>query len=122
MFHELSLSDLKILIKELRAHHNIRGYSRMKKEELVAELTARFVLRDGNLYLKQDPAPRQAKPLSAAELKRNIKTYLASITSDELKETTRRELRDGFQDRSGVDMTPHKELFKKLVDEVKKRL
>jgi hypothetical protein len=64
MFNELTLSELKLLIKELRAHHNIRGYSSMKKDALVAELSARFNLRDGNLYLKEDPAPKpvQTKP------------------------------------------------------------
>ena len=64
MFNELTLSELKLLVKELRSHHNIRGYSSMKKDALVAELSARFNLRDGNLYLKEDPAPKpvQTKP------------------------------------------------------------
>ena len=36
----------------------------MKKDALVAELSARFNLRDGNLYLKEEPAPKpvQTKP------------------------------------------------------------
>ena len=62
MFNELTLSELKLLVKELRAHHNIRGYSSMKKDALVAELSARFNLRDGNLYLKEEPAPKPVQP------------------------------------------------------------
>ena len=71
MFNELTLSELKLLVKELRAHHNIRGYSSMKKDALVAELSARFNLRDGNLYLKEEPAPKpvQTKPKKVSEVK-----------------------------------------------------
>jgi hypothetical protein len=54
MFATLSLKELKLLIRELRDHHSIKNYSKMKKAELVAELAARFILRDGNLYLKED--------------------------------------------------------------------
>ena len=62
MFDELSLKELKLLIRELREHHSIKGVSKMKKGQLVAALQERFILRSGNLYLKEDTrasAPRQ---------------------------------------------------------------
>ena len=87
MFNELTLSELKLLVKELRAHHNIRGYSSMKKDALVAELSARFNLRDGNLYLKEDPAPKavQTKPkkvLSEVKLAPEKKPDMRPIPRD----------------------------------------
>ena len=68
MFDELSLKELKLLIKELREHHSIKGSSKMKRAELVAALQERFVLRDGNLYLKADrrPAKEEAAPPAKA--------------------------------------------------------
>ena len=87
MFNELTLSELKLLVKELRAHHNIRGYSSMKKDALVAELSARFNLRDGNLYLKEDPVPKavQTKPkkvLSEVKLAPEKKPDMRPIPRD----------------------------------------
>ncbi len=74
MFDELSLKELKLLIRELREHHSIKGSSKMKRAELVAALQERFVLRDGNLYLKADARPAKevaappAKPNTAAQV------------------------------------------------------
>jgi hypothetical protein len=125
MFHELSLTQLKDLVKDLRAHHNITGYSRMKKESLVAELTARFVLRDGNLYLKEDVAPKTFTPKSKParsdkkkELERNIYHYLSGLSTDELSNLSSRVLREDFQELAGIDMLPHKEIFQKIAEEV----
>ena len=68
MFDELSLKELKLLIKELREHHSIKGSSKMKRAELVAALQERFILRDGNLYLKADRPAKEtpAPPAKAA--------------------------------------------------------
>jgi hypothetical protein len=80
MFDTLSIKELKLLLRELREHHSIKGVTKMKRAELVAALQERFVLRDdGNLYLKEDtrpaktpsaaPAPRAKKaPKTAAAL------------------------------------------------------
>lgn len=59
MFATLSLKELKLLIRELRDHHSIKNYSKMKKADLVAALAERFVLRDNNLYLKEDTRPKK---------------------------------------------------------------
>ena len=67
MFDELSLKELKLLIRELREHHSIKGSSKMKRAELVAALQERFVLRDGNLFLKADSRP--AKEVAAPPAK-----------------------------------------------------
>ncbi len=119
MFHELSLNELKSLIKDLRAHHNIRGYSRMKKEALIAALTDRFVLRDGNLYLKEALAPRTfapKAPRSDKDLERNIYHFLSGLSTELLRNSTSRELRTEFQALSGIDVA--KETFLKIAKEV----
>ncbi len=124
MFHELRLSDLKMLVRDLRAHHNIRGYSRMKKESLVAELTARFVLRDGNLYLKEELAPKTfvaktpKKTARSPDLQRNIYNYLSGLSYDVLYNTTPRVLRSDFESLAGIDMAPHKAIFRKIAEDV----
>ena len=120
MFEALSVKELKTLVRDLRAHHNIRGYSRMKKETLVGELTTRFVLRDGNLYLKEERAASVPKPARSPkkELERNIYQYLSGLTHDVLNTTSPRGLRDEFQALSGIDMAPHKAMFRKLAEEV----
>ncbi len=124
MFHELSLTQLKELVKDLRAHHNIRGYSRMKKESLVAELDARFVLRDGNLYLKEDVAPKTFTPKSKPvrsdkkELERNIYHYLSGLSYAVLRNASPDELRGEFETLAGIKTGSHKALFRKLTDEV----
>ena len=64
MFTKLTLQELKGLVSELRAHHNIVGYSRMKKNELIEELTARFILRDGSIYLKGEVKAKKLKARS----------------------------------------------------------
>ncbi len=125
MFHELSLIELKGLVKDLRAHHNIRGYSRMKKQSLVAELDARFVLRDGNLYLKEALAPRTFTPKAQParsnkkDLERNIYHHLIGLSTDELSNLSLRVLREDFQELFGIDMIPHKAIFEKIAEEVK---
>jgi len=117
--------ELKSLVKDLRAHHNIRGYSRMNKQSLVAELDARFVLKNGHLYLKEELAPKTyvPKPTKARgnkkDLERNIYHYLIGLSTDELSNLAPRVVREDFQELSGIDMIPHKELFQKLFDEVK---
>lgn len=59
MFETLTIKELKLLIRELKAHHSIKGVSKLTKDELVAELAARFILHDGNLYLKEDTRPKK---------------------------------------------------------------
>lgn len=54
MFESLSVKQLKTLITEFKAFHDIKGYHRMKKEQLVKELGKRFVLKNGRLHTKDD--------------------------------------------------------------------
>ena len=123
MFHELSLMELKSLVKDLREHHNIRGYSRMKKESLVAELTARFILRDGHLYLKEELAartyvPPPTKARSNKALEHNIYNFLSSLSYAALNNTSPSALINEFQSIAGINMARHEVMFKKLIDEV----
>ena len=98
----------------------------MKKEALVAELTARFDLRDGNLYLKEEApktsvskTPKKKSALSPEkELQRNIYNYLSGLSSDVLYNTTPRVLRSDFESLAGIDMAPHKAIFRKIAEDV----
>ena len=126
MFAELSIKELRLLIRELREHHSIKQSSKMKKGQLVAALQERFILREGNLYLKEDTRPAKeaakAKPRKKKEvspendLKREIYNYLSGLSYEQIEETPDRELRAAFQTLSGVD--PPKALFKTLVEQV----
>ncbi len=58
MFATLSLKELKQLVRALKDNHNIAGYSRMKKDDLVKALSARFVLLHGAIYLKFEDEDR----------------------------------------------------------------
>ena len=82
MFETLTLKELKLLIRELRDHHTIKGVSKMKKDELVTELSSRFILRDGNLYLREDT---RAKKEPATEKKQEPKTEKETASKPEKK-------------------------------------
>ena len=58
MFATLSLKELQQLVCALKNNHNIAGYSRMKKAELVDKLSARFVFLHGAIYLKYEDEDR----------------------------------------------------------------
>jgi hypothetical protein len=77
MFETLTIKELKLLIRELREHHSIKGVSKMKKPELVAELAARFILRDGNLYLKED-----ARPMKEPKIEPKLEKDMRLIPKD----------------------------------------
>ena len=68
MFETMKVKQLKALISHYRTYHNIKGYSRMKRNELVAELEKRFVIKDGQLYMK----PQMPEPVIAVKVKKRI--------------------------------------------------
>ena len=68
MFAELTLTELKDLVRVLKFYHDIAGFSRMKKAELVDKLSARFVLLNGAIYLKNEDQKR-AKAQEAQDAK-----------------------------------------------------
>ena len=73
MFANLKVAELRKLVSTYRKYHDIKGYSRMKKAELITELDKRFVVKDGMLYLKQqEPTPAK---------KRLTPTLVSSSTS-----------------------------------------
>ena len=132
MFAELSLKELKDLVRELRAHHNIAGYSRMKKAALVAELTARFVLRDGAIYLKgEEKAPTKAEAKAEAkapvedektrvqitkeQLQSRMIKFFKNLSEKELNDTTIEQKIKLFKKRESTDLTKkQKQLFNDL--------
>ena len=113
MFNTLTLKELKLLLRELKEHHSIKGVSKMKKPELVAALSARFNLVSGNLYLREDVRPAKEPKIDAIELETRLKKFLRALTTDELNSTSK-QIKIEFEAMTGIDMSPHKELFKKL--------
>jgi hypothetical protein len=55
MFSTFTVKQLKKLISDFKKHHTIKNYSRMRKQQLIAELETRFEIRDNQLYLKNAP-------------------------------------------------------------------
>ena len=62
MFESMTVKTLKQLVSQYRQHHNIKGYSKMKKAELLTELDKRFVIRNNELYLRQTTPTPTATP------------------------------------------------------------
>ena len=62
------MTELKDLVRVLKFYHDIAGFSRMKKAELVDKLSARFVLLNGAIYLKNEDQKR-AKAQEAQDAK-----------------------------------------------------
>ncbi len=58
MFANMTVKQLRSLIRQFKQHHDIKNSSKMKKAQLVAELEKRFVVKDNKLYLK-DEIPQQ---------------------------------------------------------------
>jgi hypothetical protein len=141
MFATLSLKELKQLVRDLRNNHNIAGYSRMKKDDLIKALSARFVFLNGAIYLKygdQDrvesqriqneldkagpPAvePKKAKPRAKkaapteAAMTQKINKYFAGQKAAELKKLPFSRIVEDFEAETGVKLGEFKPLFKDL--------
>ena len=50
MFSTFKVKDLKKLVSNYRQYHNIKGYSKMKKVQLVDELEKRFMIQNNQLF------------------------------------------------------------------------
>ena len=82
MFESLSVKQLKTLITEFKAFHDIKGYHRMKKDQLVKELGKRFVLKNGRLHTTEDDdddAPLWVAPKSKSAKKAAAKPDIVLV-------------------------------------------
>ena len=77
MFNHLSLPQLRKLVSDYRAYHNIKGSSKMKKVQLVQELDKRFMLKDNKLYLKNE-VPSSSHTSAVGTQKKRIEPILVS--------------------------------------------
>lgn len=50
MFNNYTVKQLRQLISNYKKVHNIKNYSKLKKNELVNLLTARFTIKNNELY------------------------------------------------------------------------
>ena len=53
MFNRYTLKELREIIKLTRTYHNIKGYSKMKKAELIESLKKHFIIKKNILHLRQ---------------------------------------------------------------------
>ena len=85
MFSTFKVKDLKKLISSYRQHHNIKGYSKMKKNELVDELEKRFILQNNQLFLKKTTTPAEQQINN--KKKRIIPEVVGKIGSQQPQQT-----------------------------------
>ena len=76
MFESMTVKSLKQLVSQYRQHHNIRGYSKMKKADLLTELDKRFVIHNNELFLKQNT--QKTQPATPEKQKKRITPILVS--------------------------------------------
>jgi hypothetical protein len=140
MFATLSLNELKQLVRALKDNHNIAGFSRMKKDDLIKALSARFVFLHGAIYLKYEdedraesqriqneldkaeaPAvePKKAKPrakknATKEQLKRKFISFLDSTEIGKAKPTA---IIKQFLDKESIDIGENKPFFMKVLKE-----
>ena len=142
MFATLSLKELQGLVRALKNNHNIAGYSRMKKDDLVKALSARFVFLNGSIYLKYEdedriesqriqdeiekeqaeaPAvePKKAKPrakktATKEQLKRKFISFLDSTEIGKAKPTA---IIKQFLDKESIEIGENKPFFTKVLKE-----
>ena len=78
MFESMTVKSLKQLVSQYRQHHNIRGYSKMKKADLLTELEKRFVIHNNELFLKQNT--QKTQPATPTNKKKRITPILVSAS------------------------------------------
>ena len=78
MFESMTVKSLKQLVSQYRQHHNIRGYSKMKKADLLTELDKRFVVHNNELFLKQNT--QKTPPATLQNQKKRITPILVSAS------------------------------------------
>jgi hypothetical protein len=57
MFTKLTVKELKKIISTFKKQHNLANYSHLKKKDLIHMLEAKYILKDGKLYLKPIATP-----------------------------------------------------------------
>ena len=62
MFDKYSVKKLRAMVRAWKDYHNIKGFTKMKKSELIKNMEERFIIDDNKLFLKTANAP----PLSRA--------------------------------------------------------
>jgi hypothetical protein len=80
MFESMTVKSLKQLVSQYRQHHNIKGYSKMKKADLLTELDKRFVIHNNELFLKQNTPQKTQPPATPTNQKKRITPMLVSAS------------------------------------------
>ena len=119
MFESMTVKSLKQLVSKYRQHHNIRGYSKMKKADLLTELDKRFVVHNKELFLKQNTHLTEATPqnqkkritpilVSASPKKIPKKAYQPVQQSNAVKRALKKadELEEYYKNRGDKDEYP----------------
>ena len=72
MFSTFKVKDLKQLVSNYRKYHNIKGYSKMKKGQLIEELEKRFVIENNQLFFKKTTPPAAAEQQPNKQTRKRI--------------------------------------------------
>ena len=73
MFNHLTVKELKGFIQKYREQVMVTEYSHLRKADLITWLESRFILRDGNLYLKSSQTTNQpAQQTTTIKTKKRI--------------------------------------------------
>jgi hypothetical protein len=84
-FGKYTVKQLRKFLTEYRHLHNIKNSSKMRKNQLIDELTKKFVIIDGKIVMKgQEPQPTQPAPKPQKSQKRDAlsKENLPKTVSD----------------------------------------
>jgi len=57
MFDKYSVKQLRKMVRAWKEYHNIKGFAKMRKSELIKQMEERFVIDDNKLFLKTANAP-----------------------------------------------------------------
>ena len=77
MFSTSSVKHLRKVISTYRKYHDIKGSSRMSKTQLVAELEKRFIIKNGELFLKGEVPTAPTAPTPTAPTAQKVKKRIA---------------------------------------------
>ncbi len=114
MFNHMSLKQLRKLVSDYRAYHNIKGTSKMKKIQLVQELDKRFMLKDNKLYMKAE-VPASSHSTAVGTEKKRIAPVLVS------QPTANPQVHPNFNPPISTARTPGLQRVDNVVDKLEQR-
>ena len=89
MFEQLTVKELKVIIKEYNLHTKISGYSRMRKSDLITEMQKHMTFENNKIKMKSNPteidAEQKVKAPVIKKEKRPLQLIKLRDITDEIK-------------------------------------